>query len=246
MIYDTTPITIASNLLIREAKRLFFRLSARRSRIVLTLSEASRRAIASDLRVSVKQILVTHPPIDEARAARLRDLRANGEVERVALYVGRFAAHKNLRRLASAFQGTRLRADGGTLLLVGGTASEATALADWVVERGLSGVVVRPACSEEELDRLMVTSAVLVAPSVVEGYGLPAFEAASIGLPVAVSRTGAMGDLPDDVAEFLDSLDEASIAGAIDRAAAKHGVRAYVPTGDLRSSVVSAVLTAAS
>ena len=102
---------------------------------------------------------------------------------------------------------------------------------DWVVARGLSGVEVRPACSEEELDHLMVTSAVLVAPSVVEGYGLPAFEAASIGLPVAISRTGAMGDLPDDVAEFLDPLDEGSIAGAIDRAAGKHDVRAYVPTG---------------
>ena len=91
----------------------------------------------------------------------------------------------------------------------------------------------------------MVTSTVLVMPSLVEGYGLPAFEAASIGLPVAVSRTGAMGDLPGEVAEFLDPVDESSIARAIDRAAARGIVPAYVPTGDLRSAVVSAVVIAA-
>lgn len=246
MIYDTTPLTTATNPLIRAVKRLYFRLSARRSRVILTLSNGSRRSIASDLRVSVNRILVTHPPIDEARAARLRNLRVKATVEPMALYVGRFGAHKNLRRLASAFQATRLCAAGGMLLLVGGTPGETRTLADWVEAQGLSGVEVRPACSEEELDRLMVTSAVLAAPSLMEGYGLPAFEAASIGLPVAVSRAGAMGDLPEDVAEFLDPLDESSIAAAIDRAAARGLVPAYVPTGDLRSTVVSAVRIAAS
>ena len=246
MIYDTTPLTTAPNPLIREVKRLYFRLSARRSRVILTLSNGSRRSIASDLRVSVNRIHVTHPPIDEVRAARLRDLRVKATVEPMALYVGRFGAHKNLRRLASAFQATRLCAAGGMLLLVGGTPGETRTLAEWVEAQGLSGVEVRPACSEEELDRLMVTSAVLAAPSLMEGYGLPAFEAASIGLPVAVSRAGAMGDLPEDVAEFLDPLDESSIAAAIDRAAARGLVPAYVPTGDLRSTVVSAVRIAAS
>ena len=244
MIYDTTPLTVARNRLEREAKRLFLRLSARRSSVVLTLSNASRRAIASDLRVSGKRIFVTHPPIDAARASRLRELRATTRSEPFALFVGRFAEHKNLRRLAAAFQDTTFCADGGTLLLVGGTPKETTALAEWIGATGLSRVEVRAACSEEELDRLMVTSAVLVAPSLVEGYGLPAFEAASIGLPVAVSRTGAMGDLPQDVAEFLDPLDESSIAGAIDRAAARGDVPAYVPAGDLRSTVVSSVLIA--
>ena len=94
IIYDTTPLTVASNPLIREAKRLFLRLSARRSRIVLTLSTASRRAIATGFRVSDKRILVTHPPIDVARAARLRSLRANADVKPTALFVGRFAEHK--------------------------------------------------------------------------------------------------------------------------------------------------------
>ena len=245
MIYDTTPLSVARNTLIREAKRLFLRLSARRSRVILTLSETARQEIATELRVSTWRILVTHPSIDAARAARLRGRRTADAVQPFAVFVGRFAEHKNLRRLASAFQRTHFRAGGGTLLIVGGTPEEAATLDRWIATMGLSGIDVRGACSEEELDRLMVSSSVLVAPSLAEGYGLPAFEAASIGLPVAVSRTGAMGDLPESVAEFLDPLDEASIAGAIDRAAVRGVVPSYVSAGDLRSTVVAAVRIAA-
>jgi glycosyltransferase involved in cell wall biosynthesis len=53
-------------------------------------------------------------------------------------------------------------------------------------------------------------------PSLEEGYGLPAFEAAATGLPVAVSRTGAMVELTDDVAVQFDASDEDAILHAID------------------------------
>jgi glycosyltransferase involved in cell wall biosynthesis len=244
MIYDTTPIEIARNPLVRAAKTLFFRLSARTSRVVLTLSEDARSSIAGRLGVARRRILLAGPPVDRDRSARLRARRDMAAREPRALFVGRFGEHKNLRRLATAFQATSLHAGGGTLLIVGGDPGEVAALTSWSEAAGLSGVEVRGHCSEEELDELLATSAVLVQPSLIEGYGLPAFEAAAIGLPVAASATGAMGGLPAASAVFLDPLDEGSIAAAIDEAAARRDAPPYAPADDLRSTVVAAVSAA--
>ena len=53
-------------------------------------------------------------------------------------------------------------------------------------------------------------------PALEEGYGLPAFEAAATGLPVAVSRAGAMVELPHEVAVHFDAEDVESMRRAID------------------------------
>ena len=76
MFYDITPLHMAPSRAVRELKRLYFRLSARRSRVLLTLSEASRRSIAAELRVGAARILVTHPSVDSARSARVQAFRA--------------------------------------------------------------------------------------------------------------------------------------------------------------------------
>jgi glycosyltransferase involved in cell wall biosynthesis len=75
---------------------------------------------------------------------------------------------------------------------------------------------VRPACSDDELERLLAVSRALVAPSLEEGYGLPAFEAASAGLPVAASRTGAMTELPAESAVLFDPSSTDEMTRAID------------------------------
>jgi glycosyltransferase involved in cell wall biosynthesis len=71
------------------------------------------------------------------------------------------------------------------------------------------------------VDRLLASSRALVLPSLEEGYGLPAFEAAASGLPVAVSRTGAMTELPDTLAVQFDAEDVGSMTHAIDEATSR-------------------------
>ncbi len=203
---------------------------------MLTVSETSRRRIVDDLGVAPERITVLALPQDPVRAERIAGLRAElGQVDRL-LYVGRFAPHKNLERLARVFPRTAFAQAGGRLELVGGWAGEVDVLRPKVDP----SVEVRGECSEDELDRLYATSRALVLPSLEEGFGLPAYEAVTSGLPVAVSRTGALAELPADRASVFDPLDEDAMAAAIDTAAERE---ATAPV-DLGGSVAEPVLAA--
>ncbi len=158
-------------------------------------------------------------PHDADRAARIAALRTElGQEERL-LYLGRFAPHKNLERLARAFAASGYAARGGTLELVGGWADETERMRRWIAASGIAGVEARAAVDEPELDRLLATSRALVLPSLEEGFGLPAFEAAASGLPVAASRTGALETLRPEDAVLFDPLDEDALRAALDEAA---------------------------
>ncbi len=240
-ILDTIPLRQGGTPASRLAKRAFFRAAARASTRVITISEYSKACIVRDLGLAPERVAVVRFPTDAARAASIAERRASVEPEQVLLYVGRFAPHKNLRRLAAAFSGSRFAADGGRLRLVGGWPGETDELRAWLTANGLAGVETRPVCSEEELVELVAACRAVVVPSLEEGYGLPAFEAAAAGVPVAASTTGAMTELPPDVAVLFDPLDLDAIRDAIDEATSRADGRRYEPPG---SSYAAEVLDA--
>jgi glycosyltransferase involved in cell wall biosynthesis len=217
-ILDTIPLRHGGSRLARLAKRAFFQGAAALSHRIVTISEFSKASIVRDLRVRDDTVAVVSLPVDTGRAHAVAQLRAQRPRQDVLLYVGRFDRHKNLERLCRAFAASRFAERGGKLLLVGGWAGETEAMDAWVRASGLPSIEVRPQCSEEELDVFMATSRALILPSLEEGYGLPAFEAAASGLPVAVSRAGAMEELTSDEAVFFDPLDVVDMTAAIDEA----------------------------
>ena len=234
VIHDTIPLRHGGTRANRLAKRIFFRAAGRLSTRVLTVSQFSRERIAEDLHVAPERISVMTFPSDRARTRRIAALRASlGQEERL-LYVGRFAPHKNLERLARAFPTTRFAREGGTLVLVGSGSAEAARLQ-------AQGIEAQGECTEEELDRLLATSRALVLPSLEEGFGLPAFEAVASGLPVAVSRTGALTALPSERASFFDPLDEAGMAAAIDDATTRPASAPVELDGHLAEVVIDAL-----
>jgi glycosyltransferase involved in cell wall biosynthesis len=64
---------------------------------------------------------------------------------------------------------------------------------------------------------------VLVMPSLDEGFGLPALEAMSAGVPVIVSSRGSLPEVVQDAGVQVDPSDTASLADAIERAVFDHG-----------------------
>ncbi len=246
VVHDTIPLRYGGSRRARALKGLFLRVAARLSDRIVTVSAASRDAIVRDLGVASSRVIVTSLGVDPGRVARIRALRAAmpaaaapaAEAVQIAdaaarseaplpqapdfaLYVGRFAEHKNLRRLCRAFAVTAFAASGGRLALVGGTPAEAADLTAWARDEGLACVDVRTACPEEELDRLLASCRALVQPSLEEGYGLPAVEAAAVGIQVAASPAGAAPTIPTDRLTRMDPRDEASIARAIDAATSR-------------------------
>jgi glycosyltransferase involved in cell wall biosynthesis len=246
IVHDTIALRHGSGRLGRTAKRLLFLGSARFSSEVLTDSEFSKACVARDLGVPPARISVMRFPLDLERAAAIADLRERLPQEDRLLYVGRFVAHKNVERLARAFAGSEFAARGGALLLVGGWDEETAAMRAWLEAEGIRGVEARPACAQDELDRLLASSRALVVPSLEEGYGLPAFEAAAAGLPVAASRVGAMPDLPPERVVLFDPTDVEGMTAAIDEATSRRPLPPLAEqiTG-FRETVLSAVARAA-
>lgn len=241
-VYDTIPVRLEPRRAVRSAKRFFFRLACRLSARIITVSAWSRDSIVRDLAVPRSKIVIVSLTVDERRVESVRSLRRSATQRDEVAYVGRFAEHKNLRRLCRAFQSTELYRRGGRLFLVGGSNDEVTAMSTWLGRHRLTGVDVRGRCSESELDELLASCRALVQPSLEEGYGLPAVEAAAVGLQVAASRTGYAPEIPVERVTFMDPLDEGSIALAIDAAVARPDAEAtWLPGSNLGDVVLRAV-----
>ena len=216
-IHDTIPFRYPPNAVSGVALRAHFRWMARLSTMIVTDSEFSKRSIEADLRVAPNRVRVLSLPIDHESAARVRAIRLAGSAADRAVFVGRDAPHKNLDRLVRAFARTEANRRGGRLLLVGVDGPSVRRLETLAGAEGvhldLAGVV-----GQDELERLLAGSAVLVQPSTEEGFGLPVAEAMAAGMPVAVSSGGSLPEITRGLVEPFDPLDIDAIAGAIDTA----------------------------
>lgn len=172
--------------------------AVRKARRVLTVSEASKRAIVETLLVSPDNVVVTPNGVD----ARFFVERAAGSEQRAGappcplpatryfLFVGNDKPHKNLGVLKDAV--ARLR--GIRLVIAGAT--------NFV--------------SDDELAALYRGAIALVMPSAEEGFGLPAAEAMACGTPVITSRAAALVEITGDAALHVDAEPRA-LAAAMQR-----------------------------
>ncbi len=81
--------------------------------------------------------------------------------------------------------------------------------------------------SEEQMPSLLATSAAVVIPSKLEGFGIPALEAMRAGAPLAVSRAGALPEVVGLDVPTFDPEDPADCVRAIRQAL--EGTVAYCP-----------------
>jgi glycosyltransferase involved in cell wall biosynthesis len=128
------------------------------------------------------------------------------------LAVGDLRAKKNLGRLVEAWR--RLRAEGleHRLVLAGQDAGEGLRLRAAV---GAEPLELTGYVSPERLDALMRGAALLVHPSLYEGFGLPLVEAMARGVPVAAARATALPEVAGDAAVYFDPRDVDEMARAI-------------------------------
>jgi glycosyltransferase involved in cell wall biosynthesis len=220
LFHDTIQLRFGSPGWKRIAKRISHRLVARLSTSILTVSQYSRDTLERDLSLKGKRLSVVAYPVDTDFVGRVRALRNRmHEADRV-LYVGQFAEHKNLERLIAAFGRTAFAATGGELLLVGGTEEWQAHLRRVASLTALEAkVTVEGPVSQERLEELYATSRLLAMPSLEEGFGLPAWEALSVGMPVCVSTAGSLPEVAAGRATLCDPQSIPDIARALDETA---------------------------
>ena len=74
-----------------------------------------------------------------------------------------------------------------------------------------------PAVTEEALPAVYRAASVFAFPSLVEGYGLPALEAMSAGVPVVASAVPALAEVCESAAILVPPHDAAAWAAAMTR-----------------------------
>lgn len=218
-ILDTIPLHHARSPAERVLRTAFLRRAASVSREILTISEYSRGCIRDELRVPGDRVTVMALPHDMTVADRVAARRRVAPAGDFALFVGRFAAHKNLTRLRAAFARTAFRAAGGRLVLLGGSPREAASLQASLDDAERQYVEVRGRCDDAGVEAAMATCRFLVQPSLDEGYGLPVVEAMAAGVTVCVSDGGALPEITRDLATPFPATSTDAMVAALDEAA---------------------------
>jgi glycosyltransferase involved in cell wall biosynthesis len=236
--------------------RLFWNAKVALGRIqadrVVTVSEYSRRKLAERFRIPVDRISVVGEASDPIfRRVDSRDsspllgsLRLDGG-GRMVTYVGGFGPHKNLLRLVRAFHDIASRSDFNDvrLVLVGEFDrevfhTEVGAVRDLIAELAIGDrVTFAGYLPDPELVVLLNRSTVLALPSLMEGFGLPAIEAAACGCPVVATTASPLPELLGDAALFADPESTEQLAEAL---------RAVLAGEELRVRMRAAGLEAAS
>lgn len=224
LIQDLIPIHHDPSRLRRLLWKGFFSASVRSARHVLANSEATASRVVTELGVPAERIRVVPLTVDTELTKRIRLRRtSNATADAGMLYVGQVKPHKNLERALLAFKASRFASAGGRFTLVGASSSGETELRELVERHGVAAVDVVRRCSDIELERLYAQAALVIQPSLDEGFGLPVLEALSAGIPVCCSNVPPLVEASRGFAELFDPGSVASMAEAIDRAAALAG-----------------------
>ncbi len=225
VIADHHPELIFPN----KKSHLFWRLkqniAIRQASLILTVSENAKEQIIeyfnlpeSRLRVITEaaRAVFTILPHDERMNETLQRHNLKPD-EKFLLYVGGISPHKNLNTLIDAFQ----RLDDIKLILVGDYKDDPffsayPSLKKQVEELGLTENIIFAGFVEDiDLAYLYNAAALVVLPSLEEGFGLPAVEAMACGTPVAASNRSSLPEVLGEAGVFFEPLDVKNMADVI-------------------------------
>ncbi|MDR0946006.1 MAG: glycosyltransferase family 4 protein [Bifidobacteriaceae bacterium] len=192
--------------------------AARNATEILTISDASKRAIIQYLGAGAEHVHVvplgaTPKASDEKPRPRRGDL---------VIAEGNRRPHKNFDSLIRALP-LIPEAQRPHLVVTGSRGDDPLLpvvrelhLEDWVELKGW--------IPDEELDELHHTCTALAMPSFYDGFCLPALDAMLVGTPVLLSDIDVYREVGGDAALYFDPTDLASIAEAMRRVVAEKGL----------------------
>ena len=227
MVHDVIAETFPRLTVPRLSARLFWNTKAILGRMqadaLITVSDYSRQGILERFGVDPRRVFIVGEAADPVfcrlghpvPGAKLRDAGLDGS-RRMVVYLGGFSPHKNLEALLVAFRRvtTRVAFDDVVLVMVGDTSGDAFhgyfgTIAEQVQALGLAGRVIFTGYLEDgEVVTLLNLASVLVLPSLMEGFGLPAVEAAACGCPVIATKASPLEQLLGGGGVFIDPCEQ--------------------------------------
>jgi glycosyltransferase involved in cell wall biosynthesis len=230
-VHDIIPYLVRKdaelNTLRSPADRLFYRLALtglRRADALIADSKYTRQTLIDALGYPPDRIHVVYLSVDrEVFRPRpvpkwFRQRYGIHEGVQHILYVGSEDPRKNLATLVRAFAIVRGQMPDVRLIKAGAGhfPEQRFRLARLAADLNLDGqVLFLDYIPEEDLPLLYNVADVFVLPSLYEGFGLPALEAMSCGLPVVAARASSLPEIVGEAGMQVAPLDEREMAGKI-------------------------------
>lgn len=220
-------------------QRLYFRYYLpgllKKSRLVVTVSESSKKDIIELLGCDPEKIRVIYNGYDAARYSVVdkpgTSISSKYQLNAYLLAVGPTYPHKNFEKLLEAYSllPPAIR-NTHSLVIVGGFSSYISKLKKICRNLQITAQVkFLGYVPGEDLPAFYREAVALVYPSLREGFGFPLLEAMASGCPVACSGTSSMPEVCGSAAQYFDPEQSVSIAETI---------RNLVESQELRSSLI--------
>jgi glycosyltransferase involved in cell wall biosynthesis len=203
-IHDCVFLYSATGLKRRLLKWILLDMPVRRSLLITTISEATKKDILRYTGCPPEKVVVIPDPVSDTIHYSAATFR---QEEPVILFVGT-TANKNLLRTAEALHGINCRLD-----IVGRLSDEQ--------QEALAEQQIRYTCqanlTDEEMAAKYTGADIVLFPSTFEGFGLPIVEGQKTGRPVITSDLSPMKDTAGAGACLVDPFDPAAIREGVQK-----------------------------
>lgn len=185
-----------------------------KSEHILTPSMSTKKEIIDHYGASTGKITVTPEGVDKELIRNKASVVGRGNY---FLYVGNVYPHKNAESLVDAF--SRLYSEGSKmkLIFVGKEDYFYRRLKKYVTTQQVKNVEFAGFVTDSVLAKLYKNASALVAPSLMEGFGLTVLEAMSMGVPIVCSDIPAFTEACGTVPVYFNPLETQSITDALTR-----------------------------
>ncbi|MCL5435175.1 MAG: glycosyltransferase family 4 protein [Patescibacteria group bacterium] len=185
------------------AYKIVIKKATQKAKRIITVSNSTKAEIIDHLKISEDKIEVIYEAFDDK--LKIENLKFKiGKYGKYFLYVGNAYPHKNLERLIKAFSKISKDYKDLRLILIGKKDYFYQKLEK---ENKSDRIVFFGNATDDELSSFYSNAIALVAPSLMEGFGLPVLEAMSLRCLVIASDIPAFREIAQDEILYFDPKD---------------------------------------
>ncbi|OGE82178.1 MAG: hypothetical protein A3B10_02200 [Candidatus Doudnabacteria bacterium RIFCSPLOWO2_01_FULL_44_21] len=195
----------------RLAYRLVFAHALSSAKKIIAVSAATKQQILDYYSVSAQKIEVVYEGFKsnfgmiDKQTAFEQVSKKFGITKPYILYVGVWRRYKNLPILSKAFEQLRSMGFELQLVLAGEIDQNYPEIRNQITDNRYHDSIIMPGrVSDEDLNLLYNAATLFVLPSLMEGFGLTALEAAACGVPIACSDIPTLREILGSGAEYFD------------------------------------------